>query len=122
MASRSNGLDSCTADVRLRNDPIDLVRANCTLDMSGVVDRSLSYTRTRSGGKRCTYDGPDLWGNAIAYGRALYTSQHHASEAFKVKGREFILDRSYTMAVAWKPSSGDRMTDVVFGPLIWSSG
>ena len=108
-------------DVRLRNDPIDLVRANCTLEMSGTIDRSLSYIRTRSGGNRYTYDGPDFWGNAIAYGRALYTTQHHASEAFKIKGREFILDRNYTLAVAWKLYSGDRMTDIVFGPLTWSS-
>ena len=34
-----------------------------------------------------------LFGNAIAYGRALYTTQHHATEAFKIKGREFIIDR-----------------------------
>ena len=110
-----------TVHVRLRNDPIDLVRANCTLEMSGTINRSLSYIRTRSGGNRYTYDGPDFWGNAIAYGRALYTTQHHASEAFKIKGREFILDRNYTLAVAWKLYSGDRMTDIVFGPLTWSS-
>ena len=109
-----------TVDVRLRHDPIDLVRARHTLELSGAVDRSFSYVRTRSNGNRYTYDGPDLWGNAIAYGRALYTSQHHVSEASKVKGREFIIDRDYTLAVAWKLHTGDRMTDIVFGPLTWS--
>ena len=106
--------------VRLRHDPIDLVRATQTLELSGAVDRSFTYVRTRSNGNRHTYDGPDLWGNALAYGRALYTSQHHASEAFKIKGREFIIDRGYTMAVAWKLYEGDRMTTVVFGSLAWS--
>ena len=64
--------------------------------------------------------GPDLYGNAINYGRALYTTQHHSSEAFKIKGREFIIDSDYTMAVAWKLYFGDLMTDLVFGPLRWT--
>jgi hypothetical protein len=50
----------------------------------------------------------------------LYTTQHHSSEAFKVKGREFIIDSDYTMAVAWKLYFGDLMTDLVFGPLRWT--
>ena len=44
----------------------------------------------------------------------------HSSEAFKVKGREFIIDSDYTMAVAWKLYFGDLMTDLVFGPLRWT--
>jgi hypothetical protein len=43
-----------------------------------------------------------------------------ASEAFKIKGREFIIDSDYTMAVAWKLYFGDLMTDLVFGPLRWT--
>ena len=109
-----------TVSVRLRHDPIDLVRATQTLELSGAIDRKLTYVRTRSNGNRYTYDGPGLWGNALAYGRALYTSQHHASEAFKIKGREFIIDRGYTLAVVWKLYTGDRMTDIVFGALTWS--
>ena len=109
-----------TVEVRLHNEPIDFVRAHCTLELRGAVNRSLSYIRTRSAGNRYTYDGPDFWGNAIAYGRALYTTQHHASEAFKIKGREFLLDRRYKMAVAWKLYSGDAMTGIVFGPLDWT--
>ncbi|MCY4036257.1 MAG: hypothetical protein OXF64_02230 [bacterium] len=106
--------------VRLRHDPIDLVRASHALELSGAINYSHTYIRTRSHGNRYTYDGPDLWGNAIAYGRALYTSQHHVSEAFKVKGREFIIDRDHTLAVAWKLYAGDRMTDIVFGPLTFT--
>ena len=48
------------------------------------------------------------------------SSQHHSSEAFKIKGREFIIDSDYTMAVAWKLYFGDLMTDLVFGPLRWT--
>ena len=51
---------------------------------------------------------------------ALHTTQHHAREAFKVKGREFMIDRDYTLATAWKLCTGDRMTDIVFGALTWS--
>ena len=91
-----------SVDVRIRHDPIDLVRATQRWEMSGEIDRSFTYVRTRSNGNRHTYDGPDLWGNALAYGRALYTTQHHAREAFKVKGREFIIDRDYTLAAVWK--------------------
>ncbi len=105
-------------EVTVRHEPIDLVRANQTWTMTGEIDRTFSYVRQRNG-NRHTYEGPDLHGNAIAYGRALYTTQHHCSEPFKIKGREFIIDRDYTMAVAWKLSWGDRMTDVVFGPLSW---
>ena len=88
------------------------LRGWCCQDETGLLNGSF--------GNRYTYDGPDLWGNAIAYGRALYTSQHHVSEAFKVKGREFIIDRDYTLAVAWKLYDGDRMTDIVFGPLTFT--
>ena len=110
-----------TVQVRMRNDPIDLVRAEVTLEMPGTTDRALRFIRTRSGGNRYTYDGPDLWGNAIAYGRALYTSQHYADEAAKITGREFLLDRSHRMAVAYKLYRGDAMTYIIFGPLDWTS-
>lgn len=108
-------------NVRLRNDPIDLVRANCELEVQGAVDTSHKYIRTRSGGNRYTFDGPDVWGNAIAYGRALFTSQHRLGDGLKIKGREFLLDRQHNLAVAWKLFSGDTMTGIVFGPLTYTS-
>ena len=107
-----------TVDVEIRHEPIDLVRAEQTWTMSGAVDRSLSYTRTRFG-NRHTYDGPELYGNGMAYGRALYTMQHHASQAFKIRGREFLIDDDHTIAAAWKLYQGDVMTHIVFGPLTW---
>ncbi len=106
-------------EVTITHDPMDLVRARQTVTMAGVVNRSYSFIRQRNA-NRHSFEGPDMFGNAIAYGRALYTTQHHASEAFKVKGREFIIDRDYTMACAWKLSWGDQMTDLVFGPLAWT--
>ena len=110
-----------TVEVEIRHSPVDLVRASQTWTMHGALDRSFGYTRTRIG-NRHTYDGPDLHGNAIGYGRALYTTQHHSSEAFKVRGREFIIDEKCTLAVAWKLYDGDVMTHVVFGPLAWNPG
>ena len=109
-----------TVEVEIAHRPIDLVRAEQTWTITGDLERTSTYTRTRDH-NRHTYDGPDLFGNAIAYGRALYTTQHHCSEAFKVKGREFLIDREHTMAVAWKLYDGDVMTHIVFGPLRWSA-
>ncbi len=106
-------------EVRITHQPLDLVRAQQTVTFSGVVNRSYSFIRQRNS-NRHTYEGPDMFGNAISYGRALYTTQHHASEAFKVKGREFIIDRDFTIAGAWKLSWGDQMTDLVHGPLVWT--
>ena len=105
-------------EVRLSHRPIDLVRADQTLELSDPIGRSLEYSRTRLD-NRYTYDGPDLFGNAIAYGRALYTSQHHEAEAWKIRGREFLIDDEYTMAVMWKIYEGDQMVSIVFGPLTW---
>ncbi len=108
-----------TVDVEIRHSPSDLVQSSQTWSMSGAIDRSFTYTRTRIG-NRHTYGGPELFGNAIAYGRALYTNQYHSTEAFKIRGREFIIDRDHTMAVAWKLYDGDVMTHIVFGPLYWN--
>lgn len=105
-------------EVRLSHRPIDLVRADQTLEMGDPIGRSLDYSRTRLD-NRYTYDGPDLFGNAMAYGRALYTSQHHEREAWKIRGREFLIDDEYTMAVMWKIYEGDQMVSMVFGPLTW---
>ena len=107
-----------TVDVEIRHSPIDLVRAEHTWTMTGSLERSLRYERTRFA-NRHTFDGPELYGNGIAYGRALYTMQHHASQAFKIRGREFFIDDDFTMAVAWKLYTGDAMTHIVFGPLTW---
>lgn len=106
-------------EVRIEHRPIDLVRAEQTWTLTGEVEQQFSYIRTRIG-NRHTYDGPDLFGNAMGYGRALYTTQHHCTEPFKVKGREFFIDADFTMAAAWKLYDGDRMTDLVHGPLTWN--
>ena len=105
-------------DVEIRHSPADLVQAAQTWRMTGVIDRSYSYVRTRHG-NRHTYDGPDLFGTSLAYGRALYTNQYHSSEPVKITGREFIIDRDYTMAVVWKLYDGDVMSHIVFGALTW---
>ena len=107
-----------TTDVEIRHSPVDLVRAEQAWTMRGALDLSLAYARCRTA-NRHTYDGPDVFGNAIAYGRALYTAQYHSREAVKIRGREFIIDDEHTLAVAWKLYEGDDMTHIVFGPLTW---
>lgn len=108
-----------TAPVEIRHRPVDLVRAEQTWTMGGELDRSFAYARTRIG-NRHTYDGGDLHGNAIAYGRALYTTQYHCADPVRIEGREFFIDDDYTMAVAWKLYEGGVLTRIVFGPLTWN--
>ena len=55
----------------------------------------------------------------MGYGRALYTSQHFHGEALKIQGREFIIDRNYTMSVVWKIFASDQVEHITFGVLTW---
>ncbi len=111
-----------SVEVEVLHNPLDLVRSEQTWNFHlGESVNSFSYLRTRIG-NRHTYDGPDLHGNAIAYGRALYNTLHHTGHATKVRGREFIIDSDYTMAVVWWFSEGGRVFQVVFGTLRWHPG
>ena len=107
-----------TNQVEIDYKPISLLGAEETVRISGVIDREYTFARGRNS-HRHTFEGPDIYGNGIAYGRALYTTQHFYKEAFKIKGREFLIDDDYTMSVVWQFMDSDRMKYTTFGLLTW---
>ncbi len=81
--------------VRIEHEPLGLRRARHRVTWDGVLSRSYSFERYRDGA-RVQFDGPEVFGNATAYGRALFTSQHlveaDARGVEKIRGREVLLD------------------------------
>lgn len=110
-----------TAEVRIAYRPLTLLRASVEVQLEGAVTRRWKYERSRRG-NRHTFDGPDLWGNAIGYGRALYLSQHVYGRAEKLRGREFLVDDEHTLSVVWQLVQSDRTTHLLYGSLSWEEG
>ena len=98
--------------------PISLLRATMDVNLQGVFAKRFKFDRSRNGNKHA-FEGPDVFGNGMAYGRALYTSQHFTGEALKIKGREFIIDDNYTMSVVWQVMKSDKPLYTIFGVLEW---
>lgn len=110
-----------TERVRIRYRPQTLLRSKMEVDLSGVVERRYEVVRHREG-NRHVFEGPDVFGNAMAYGRALYTSQHFFGEALKLKGREFLIDDACGLSVVWHWFASDRPTYTMFGVLAFEPG
>lgn len=104
--------------VEIAYKPLTLLRAEMTVRIRGVLNRDYTFQRARNG-IRHTFEGPDVYGNGIAYGRALYTSQHFFGEALKIRGREFLIDAQYTMSAVWDWLAGDKRQYMSFGLLTW---
>ena len=110
-----------TQNVVMRYRPLSLVRGDMQVEIAdGPLARQYRFERTRLS-HRHTFDGPDVFGNGIAYGRALYTSQHFYEQALKIKGREFIIDDNFTMSVVWQFLGSDKMQYTTFGVLKWEA-
>ena len=112
-----------TTAVRIEHEPLGLRRARHHVTWDGVLSRSYTFERYRDGA-RVQYDGPEVFGNATAYGRALFTSQHlveaDARGVQKLRGREVLLDAgTRELAVVWHLLHGDRLTHVLHGLLTW---
>ncbi|GIK55667.1 MAG: hypothetical protein HND44_05310 [Chloroflexi bacterium] len=104
--------------VHIAYQPLDLLRAEMTVTIRGVFDKKYTFKRYRNH-SRHYFEGPDLFGNSMGYGRALYTSQHFYGEALKIKGREFLIDQNFTLSVVWQFYKSDRMLYTTFGLLHW---
>lgn len=105
--------------VRIEYRPVNLLRAEVVTTLSGVINRRAAYVRHRTG-PRHAFEGPDVYGNGMGYGRALYTSQHFYGEALKLKGREFLIDDQFTLSAVWQFYKSDRLQYTTFGVLHWS--
>lgn len=88
--------------------------AEVTTDIQGPITRHTKTLR-RWEGKRCFYDGPDTFGNGIAYGRALFATQHLFGKANKIHSREVIIDEG--LAVVWPVYQGGNLAFVLHGLL-----
>lgn len=106
--------------VKIHHRPISLLRAEQTVEIEGVINRKFTYTRYREG-NRHMFEGPDVFGNSMGYGRALYTTQHILGEAVKIRGREFQIDENYTMSVVWEFHRSNKLEFMTFGVLKWEA-
>lgn len=111
--------------VTIEHTPISLRRAHQQITWTGALDRSYGFERVRDGA-RTQYEGPEVFGNATSYGRALFTSQHivgpEARGVEKIKGREVLIDSdTRELAVVWQLFRGDTTTHFVHGLLTWES-
>jgi hypothetical protein len=104
--------------VTIEHTPLSLRRARHTVSWDGPLSRQYTYERYRDGA-RTQFDGPDVWGNGTAYGRALFTTMHSDRDTWKIKGREFLLNDELALAVAWEVFEGDTLSHVVHGLLTW---
>lgn len=107
--------------VTMRYRPIALLRAEIQVEMTGAIERRHTYTTFRNGNLR-TFDGPDVYGNGLSYGRALYTIQHFYGQALKLRGRDFIIDDHFTMSAVWQFFRSDKLQHYAFGVLNWTEG
>lgn len=123
-----NGADQATegkVEVRIEHDPTSLRSARQTVSWEGALERHYTFDRYRDGA-RTMYEGPEVFGNATSYGRALFTSQHLVGPdnkgVEKIRGREFLIDPSTReLAVVWQLLKGDTTTHYVHGSLAWEA-
>ncbi len=109
-----------SAHIVIRHEPLSLLRARQTIEMTGDLTRRWTVERYHDS-NRSTFDGPDLFGNAIAYGRASYSSLHVMASAEKLSGRDFFYDDQKSLSVNWKLYQGDQMSMLLFGALEWTA-
>ncbi|GHJ47991.1 hypothetical protein Cs7R123_53330 [Catellatospora sp. TT07R-123] len=114
-----------TVGMRLALDPVDLLHTTRTLTWSGPLSRTASFSARRDG-NRHFYEGPQAWGNAIGFGRALFGSLHF-TDVTKVKFREFAIDAEPGMsadgrlAVVYEIFQGNVLDAVLHGVLHWEA-
>jgi hypothetical protein len=75
----------------------------------------------RREGRDYFYEGPDLYGNGAAFGRALFTTRYVRGEALKLVGREMLIDEGRTLAVVWQLLRDGRPAAVLTGTLRWEA-
>ena len=107
--------------VTMHYQPKSLLRASSVVRTEGVLNHRYEFMRHRTG-HRHAFEGPDMFGNGMGYGRALYTTQHLYGEATRIRGREFIIDDQFTMSVVWQVIRSGRPAETAYGVLKWHEG
>jgi hypothetical protein len=107
------------AEVTIDHTPLSLTHAHKTITITGAITHSWSYLHTRQANHH-RYEGPDMFGNGIAYGRFLFSTRHVFGQALKLKSRETLLiDDNEALAVVWNLHKSDKEHQVLFGVLDW---
>jgi hypothetical protein len=109
-------------EVTLEQRPLGEAETELAVAIRGSLSYSWRYVRRRDEHHyRC--DGPDLFGNGIAFGRALFTTCYVRGQALKIVGRELPLDRGRALSVVWQlVRDEDALEAVISGALEWESG
>ncbi|WP_448212066.1 hypothetical protein [Colwellia sp. MEBiC06753] len=108
-----------TTDIVIDYRPLTLRSAEITVAMTGAIERTFSYQRSRVENVH-QYEGPDVFGNGRAYGRYLWSTQHFYGEAFKLKSRDTIIDDQHSICSVWQFYLGNKEVYTTFGLLEWT--
>ncbi len=107
--------------VRIDYKPVDLVRAEVTVTVEGVVNRQFSFLRSRNQNHH-QFHGPDAYGNGMSFGRYLYARKHFFGEAARLDSRETLIDDQFSLCCYWQFGQSQREQFNSFGVLDWTPG
>lgn len=114
-----------SVEVTIEHEPTSLRSARHTITWTGDLERQYTFDRYRDGA-RTMYEGPEVFGNATSYGRALFTTQHimgaDGQGVEKIRGREVLIDpTTRELAIVWQLMHGETTTHWVHGSLQWEA-
>lgn len=96
--------------------------ADLTVMVGGALSGAWRISCRRQG-SRYFFEGPDLYGNGAALGRALFTTRYVHGQALKIEGREMLLDERGTLGVVWQLFRDEHALEaVISGSLEWEAG
>ena len=101
--------------------PVDLVRAEMTVTVEGVVNRQFSFLRSRNQNHH-QFHGPDAYGNGMSFGRYMYARNHFFGEAARLDARETLIDDTFSLCCYWQFGQSQREQYNTFGVLDWTPG
>lgn len=87
----------------------------------GGLDRQVTTTVTIDGSRQ-QYTGPDVIGNAIAYGPMLFGTRHMTGRGIRLTTRDVLIDDGARLVIAHQHHVGDARTLVVNGVLDQQGG
>ena len=105
------------ADARFQQIPVDAGHTRLTLSLEGAMDVHAETCVNWHSQHQCAFAGPDFYGNAMAFGRALFSTRYLQGQAVKVVSRTTLLGDQ--LAVVWAWYEHGQLTRVIHGLLDW---
>lgn len=107
-------------NLKITHNPIDHFSSKQTFSMEGLINRKLSYIRRRQVNEHY-YEGPDLYGNGQAFGRAVFNVCYIKGEDYRWKSREFLLDSTnFSLSIVYEFINNEVLEYVIYGILEWT--